>query len=381
MSWQLRTVIYDGKVPSQEDISGVSHGLLIRAAVHGGVQTIEFELADDYIDAYRWAYDHIGCKVYILDNGVTPPVAEGKIFEPAISQDGNRITAYGPWLAYCFSQVYNDTSSWVTTGTTSEQIKDMLTDDCPDVNSNQDNIDETSMNYFPWQPTNNAYPGNLISKLAALSDVSNAEWYFWLQSAPFAGTTPQDPIPWFKSAGNVPGLYTCWREDMAPGGLNLTPSLRELVNDLRVMYRDAVGTANQTASATDADSQARYGLRERYGMDLGLASATAAAQYRDMLLARYKDPQQSANFTLNTWLYDQWGGKWPLWRAIADFPFKLTVNDLIPDTTVLSHTLDHKRTFITLTCEYDYDRNTLTITPDTEDNRADALLARHRTFQ
>jgi len=257
----------------------------------------------------------------------------------------------------------------------------MLTNECPGVNSDQSNMDEPGTNNFPWQPTDNAYPGDLIPGLAALSDASNREWYFWLQSAPMFGTTPQNPIPWFKHAANVPGLYTCWREDMAPGGLNLTPSLRELVNDLRVMYRDAAGTQRQTASTTDADSQARYGLREKWDMDLGLASAAAAAQYRDLLLARYKDPQQSANFTLNTCLYDQWGGKWPLWRGIADFPFKFTVNDLIPDTTVLGHTLDNKRTFITLACEYDYDRNTLTITPDTEDNRADAILARHRMFQ
>jgi len=57
------------------------------------------------------------------------------------------------------------------------------------------------------------------------------------------------------------------------------------------------------------------------------------------------------------------------------------VNDLLPDSTVLGHTLDYKRTFITLAADYDYDSNTLRIVPDTEDNRADALLARHRMFQ
>jgi len=146
------------------------------------------------------------------------------------------------------------------------------------------------------------------------------------------------------------------------------------------MYRDAAGTQTQTASTTDADSISRYGTREAYDFDLGAASATAAAQYRDMLLARYKDPQQSASFTLNTWAYDQWGGRWPLWRVIADFPVKFTVMDLIPDSTVLGFTLDNKRTFITRAAEYNYDSNTLTLTPDTEDNRADGLLARHRMF-
>ena len=381
MTWGLTVGIQDIIVPGWQDISHIVRGLTIRAAIHGGVQTIEFEIDDDYVDAYRWAYDHIGAKVFVFDNGCNTPIAEGVIFEPAISQDGNRITAYGPWLAYMFSQVYNNTATWVAAGQTGAQIQAMLTNECPDVSTNQDNIDEPATNNFPWQPSDNAYPGDLIPGLAALSDANNAEWYFWLQSAPMTGTTPNDPTPWFKAADDVPSLYTCWREDMAPGGLDLTPSLRDLVNDARVMYRDAAGTHNQTASATDADSNARYGLRERWDYDLGSANAASAGQYRDLLLARFKDPQQAANFSLNTWAYDQYGGKWPLWRVIADFPCKFTVNDLIPDSTVLGHTLDNKRTFITLAAEYDYDSNTLSITPDTEDNRADAMLSRHRMFQ
>ena len=381
MSWGLRTAIYDGAFPSWEDITDITRGLTIRADVHGGVQTISFEIADDYIDAYRWAYEHIGAKVYLFDNAVTLPVAEAVIFEPGISQDGNHITAFGPWLAYMFSQVYNDTATWVAAGQTGAQIQDMLTNECPDISTNQDNMDEPATNNFPWQPSDNSYPGDLVSFLASLSDAANAEWYFWLQSAPLAGTTPAAPIPWFKTAADVPGLYTCWREDMAPGGLDLTPSLQQLVNDARVMFRNAAGIQNQTAAAADADSQARYGLRERWDYDLGSAPAVAAAQYRDLLLARFKDPQQVASFTLNTWAYDQWGGKWPLWRIIADFPVKFTVNDLIPDNVVLGHTLDNKRTFITLAAEYDYDRNTLTIVPDTQDSRADAMLARFRGLQ
>ena len=381
MTWGLRTYTYNAWMGPWEDITPFVRNLVLRSVIPGGLQAIEFDIADDYVDSYRWAYDHIGASFYAFDNAVNPPVAGGVLFESGISKSGNHVTIAGPWQAYCFSQVYNNTATWVAAGQTGAQIKAMLTNECPGVSTNQDNVDEPGTQNWPWQPTDNAYPGDLIPALIALSDATNAEWCFWLQSAPMAGTTPAAPIPWFKTATEVPGVYQAWREDMAPGGLNLTPSLRQLINDARVIYRDAAGTQNPTASAVDADSQARYGLRERWDMDLTKADAVAAAQYRDLLLARYKDPQQSASFTLNTWLYDQWGGKWPLWRAIADFPFKFTVNDLIPDSTVLGHTLDNKRTFITLAVEYSHDSNRLTITPDTEDNRADAMLARHRTFQ
>ena len=165
---------------------------------------------------------------------------------------------------------------------------------------------------------------------------------------------------------------------MAPGGLNLIPSLRDLGNDIRVIRISPDGVQRQTPSTTHVASIARYGRRERWDFDLGVADGTGTYQYRNALIAKYHDPQQSASFTVNTHLYDKWGGRWPLWRMIADFPTKFTVNDLIPDSTVLGFTLDYKRTFITLAAEYNYDSNRLTITPDTESNRADAILARYR---
>jgi len=380
MTWSLRTLVYDAQAPWQ-DITDVARGLLLRSALQGGLQSIEFEIADDWQDSYRWAIDHIGSKVYVFDNAVNPPVAEGRILDCSITEQGNTITAFGPWLAYCYNQVYNNTSDWYSSGQTGAQVDDILTDECPEVSTNQDNTDEPATNNFPWQPSGNRYPGDLIEQLAALSDSSNNAWYFWLRSAPLSGMTPNDPIPYFKAETSITQVYQCWREDMQPGGLELMPSLRDLANDVRVMYRNSAGRQRQTASTTDADSISRYWRKERYDFDLGLATATAANQYRNLLLARYKDIVQSASFTVNTWAYDQYGGKWPLWRVIADFPVKWTVNDLIPDSTVLGHTLDDKRTFITLAAEYDYDTNSLRIVPDTQDTRADALLARHRALQ
>jgi len=364
------------------EITEIINGLTLRSAIPGGLQQISFNIADDYVGAYRRAYDHIGTSIYVFDNACTPPVGEGIVLEPGISEAGNRIVVAGPWQAYCFSQVYNNTADWITAGQTGAQIEDILTNECPGISTDLDNIDEPGTNNFPWQPSDNSYPGDLIEFLMSLSDANNDEWYFWIQSAPMYGAAARSPIAWFKKATDVPGSFICWRENMSPGGLDLTPSLRDLANDVRAMWQDATGIQNQTGSVVDADSQARYGLRERWDYDLGKAPATAATQYRDLLLARFKDPQQSASFRLNSWIYDKWGGRWPSWRLIADFPCMFSVVDLIPDTL---HTtgfwLDNQRTFMTLAAEYNYDSNVLTVVPDTEDNRADAMLARHRGLQ
>jgi hypothetical protein len=381
MSWRMKVMTLGGNIDLWEDITEIARGLRIRAVLHGGVESIEFEIADDYVDAYRWAYDHIGADVYVFDNAANPPVAQGVILDPAISQRGTRIVAAGPFQAYCFRRVYNNTADWIAAGQTGAQLKDMLTDECPNISTNLTSVDEPGTTNAPWQPSDNSYPGDLIPGLAALSDANNASWYFWIHSAPMAGSIPTAPIAWFKAESKITRVYQAWRRDCSPGGLDLTSSLRYLANNVRAMYQDATGIQNQTASAADATSQGRWWLREAWDYDLGRATATAADQYRNLLLARYKDPQQSASFRLNTWLYDKWGNKWPLWRAIADFPFKFTLNDLIPHTAVLGHILDNKRTFITLAAEYDYDSNILTIVPDTEDNRADAMLARHRGLQ
>lgn len=377
MTWQLRTCLYD-RTGRWIDLTDQISNLRLRSSLPGGLQTIEFSIAETYENTFPWVYDHIGDRICVVDNMISPPVADGTIFEASISAGGNRVTVAGPWQAYMFSEHYNDAATWYGAGTTSEQILDMLTTKCPGINVNQDNVQETFTNNWPWQPVENKYPGDYVPYLASLSDANNAEWYFWIQSAPLIGMIPQPPIAFFREAIYVPGTYQCWRKDMAPGGLNLIPSLRDLGNDIRVLWINSRGVQRQTPSGTDADSQARYGLRERWNFDLGVAMGTAARQYRALLKQKYKNPQQSASFQLNTWAYGLAGEKWPLWRAIADFPTKWVVSDLYPDSSALYAALDYRRTFITLAAEYSYDSNRLTITPDTQSNRADAVLARYR---
>lgn len=376
MSWDLRVFNFNVGSTRWGDLTEIVKGLRVRAVLHGGVESIEFDYAGDYIDGWRWAYDHMGESIYLIDNHCDTPVAEGVIVEPEITEEGCHIMAVGPFLAYCFSQVYNDAATWVSPATTGVQVGFMLTAECPGINSNQANVDDPGTTNSPWQPVENRYPGDYIPFLAGLSDAFYNDWWFWIRSAPLAGTRPNEPIAWFKAAPDIPFLFTCSREDIAQ--IRISPSIRDLANSVRSFYTSAAGVQKITNEVIDATSIARYNRRERHDFDLGPAPATAAAQYTNLLLAKLKEPQQSASFVINTRIYNQWMGWLPLWRVIADFPVMFGVRDLIPDSTALNYELDGKRTFVTLAAEYDHDAQQLTITPDSESSRADAMLSRYR---
>lgn len=357
----------------EKDLTPYLSDVLISAALHGGVRDLELELSRGPIDAFQFAYEHIGKRIVIVDSDVEV-VAEGTIMAPSIVAGGNRVQCAGPFWDLCFRQVYNDTASWVASGTTSAQIKDMLTDDCPAVSSIQGSVRETSTDNYPWQPSDNAYPGQLISRLAAMSDASNREWSFWLRSASLIGGTPQLPVPHFDYMDWDFRSYWVSREDCAPGGLDISPSLVGLATDVRIMFRDAAGAQQQTTSATDADAAQFYFAREVWNPSIPTVPSAVADEYRDMYLARFKEPQQSMSFRLNTWLWDEAGSRWPLWKIIQRLPCNIGIRNLMPEVTALEG-VDWRQSFSVKAVRYSYARNVLEVTPDLEETTMENLLA------
>lgn len=83
--------------------------------------------------------------------------------------------------------------------------------------------------------------------------------------------------------------------------------LLAISNDVTVQYQTITyntnppvgGESTTTSAATDADSQARYGVLEQI-LSGGQGTATEMEQLRDTYLANYKDPQPSQRLQLNT---------------------------------------------------------------------------------
>lgn len=78
-------------------------------------------------------------------------------------------------------------------------------------------------------------------------------------------------------------------------GRVLSRDLGEVRNAVRVRYQTDSGSAETvTSEATDADSIDKYGTRQLVAKPDVFLNATSAAQYRDNLLARLKEPRTKA---------------------------------------------------------------------------------------
>lgn len=355
------------------DLSAKLEDVDMHVQQDGGLRGLEATVAVRPERTYEFLQNYIGKRLVILDQRLDV-VAEGTIMVLYATERGMRLSCVGPYWDACFRQVYNDTASWVDPCTTSQIIKAMLTAECPAVGSDQTDIGETNTDPSPWQTAENAYPGELIPRLAAMSDSQHREWYFYLKSAPLLFCEPQPPIPFFKYQSVE--LIDFWidRAQCPEGGLELSPSIMELANDVRVMYRDAAGSQQQTASVSDADSQSKYWLQEVHDVTIATVPAAVANQYRDLYLARYKDPQQSLAFRVTGWLRDSRQIRFPLWEMIKKFPCTVGIRDL--DATLPKiGSIDHKTTFAVAAARYSYARNELTIAPDLEEKTLENLLA------
>jgi hypothetical protein len=56
MTWNLRTVVYGGWMGPWDDITDMISGLTLRSELNGGLQSIEFDIGDKWVEAIlaRW---------------------------------------------------------------------------------------------------------------------------------------------------------------------------------------------------------------------------------------------------------------------------------------------------------------------------------------
>ena len=378
MQHQLLFYLYSSSYSSpvwKEEITDQVANVRLMWEIHGGIKTIELDLGLSWHDAWTWYSARHGQRLVVLDTMLDRPVAEGQIYGVGLAPWGARPVAMGPWQRLFDRLITDDPTD---TDTTSDVLKSWLTTYASIVNSDQSNIAETSTQVGEWIPRDGGeYLGDIVAKFAAMSDSGNRQWNFWLRSAAMSGVLPQSPVAYYQPQGDDADIdWQFWREDLAPGGVELERSIFDLANNVVVRYSDEDGEQQVAAAASDSASQSEYWQRD-VDESLGRATATPAEQYRNLYLSKFAQPILTQAFTLSApFVLDGNGHQWPLWRVLANGGGYVRVNDLEPNTSLFSVSVDHAQTGQITTAEYDYRNNNLRLVLDTEDNRLDAILAR-----
>ena len=346
--------------------------------IPGGAQAVEFNYDVDPITAYDFYVKNIGDRIVIADQFFDYPVAEGWIYGVALSPAGCSIMCRGPWFRHF--DLFDDTA-YPLTDTSSAILKASLTNFVPIISDDQDNIEETSFALDTdgtWELSNfGLYPGDLIPKLAAMSNSDLNQWNYWVRSAPFVGLTPQKPVAYFQEQVDDGSFnWQIFKRDIGRSGMTQNRNIEELANRVLIMYRDIDSNEHAlTVWASDADSQSRFWTREAV-ISGGQMVPDGADQYRDFTLAKLKAPMLQNQLTITApYILDSGGSRWPLWYPIKTGGGYLRINDLYPDTEIFSTSWDRKRIGQMMTLEYVDAENSLRVILDTEDSRVDALLA------
>lgn len=331
----------------------------------GGFHLCNFNLRCSLVEAWDWITNRQFYRLLISD--VTNTLWEGRINSLGIvpSRDQGTILKVGVVGYYAnlgdipYSTAYNAHASVV--------IKAVLTANCSQISSDQTHIDATdiTINSTSGNDYLDIYPQALFDKLLNFSDSTNGIWYFavWDNRVPYL----------FKKDGTTVKWYISLQDFVT---LELTHRAETLWNSAYAVYESG-GAVARTTVTNDTNSQTKYGVTRQYVVpDLGAVAVGNAQSYRDMILANYAQVYpRSTNMVLGNYVKDANGIRVPSYYVRAGDVIRIT--DLVPTSLNLdSNTLDSLRNFYLVETDYDIDSHQLTIVPDTDNMKLDAILAR-----
>jgi len=353
-----------------DELTGKVEHVRFGSALHGGFKDLAFDLPARLSDAWTWFYEE-GRKGYhfyrIVIQENTRLIWEGRVMDPSlrITPAGIvvHVVALGYWSA-CRDQMYRANTggmtNWTAGGphTADDVIKEMLTNDCPDISSDQSNISANTRDIVGINLENRKYPMDVIvDDLAPLADSDGTIWYFAIWDSRKA----------YWSARSLSSIT--WRTRLSEC---VDVELSQSASQLRNAVYPFAGTTEGTIQ-TDAGSLTLYPRRE---MGLLLPTSTNANTQSDAATAAASErgtPYQTQRFAISGKIWDSNGAEAPKWRVRAGDVIR--IEDLVPSSQS-SPTFDALRTFFILGADYDADRDVVSIQPDTAGRSLRGLLPR-----
>jgi hypothetical protein len=370
----LRVLLFDNNLSSPtllDDLTSRVENLRFATALHGGFKFATFSLAASLPEAWEYLAEagktsgrHFS-RLLISEEKRT--IWEGRITDVRFAYSGGeiglRITAQGYWGSLR-DQFYSDDdgsrTDWTSGSHTADDIiKEMLTEECPSINSDQSNIDANSRDIAGINLSARAYPQDIIiTKLAPISDSDNSMWFF---------SVWEDRIPYWKPRSIAILDYRIRLADTS--NLELNQSGIEMRNAIIPLRENTDGTFTEGTTVTNATSIAFYTRREMlFQLPIGSTANTQADAATTMAEERGY-PVQAQNFNISGHVYQALSGavgsnfnEVPKWRVRAGETIR--IDDLVPQT-IATPAFDRLRTFHIRETIYDADNDVLTIHPDT----------------
>ncbi len=330
--------------------------------INGGFYELNCLYPCDLVTAFDWYDNRLNYRLTVYEADVV--AWDGRIEEMEIRSDGLAITARGYWSA-CYDKPY--TSAIAGANNADVEIKAILTASCPDISTDQTQIDDPGI-AVGGNATGNTYPGNIFDQLASVGGTGGTLWDWYVY---------EDKIFEFH-ARNATTNWAVSMRDLAPDGVSLKRSLRQIWNSVYADYNVA-NTKLTTAEAADTDSQTKFGLTRRTYLSAGQVAAAHAEGQRSTFLTFHKNNPQESDLALNGWVYGADAGKvgvrCPLWRVRGGDVIR--GSGLVSDAAMIdSGAADALRIFHIAETRYDAQTNTLSIAPDRPEQTASRLLQR-----
>ena len=287
---------------------------------------------------------------------------EGRIMEAGIAWSGAnqslRLTAMGYWSSMRDQRVATVNYSGGT-NTVDSIIKTTLTAECPDISSDQSNIDTVAGNVNMTLDVDTFTADHIVNALAPLGDSSDNTYYFavWENRLPYYNARSVAEIDWEVPLSSIRNG-------------EITQSALQLRN-----AADAYDGSSRTASAANTDSQVLYPVRDQVVSVPSGTTSGRAEDARDRFLSERKDPQQSSRFTISGQMFRKASNRSDAGqRSAVRAGHVMRIIGLTGSAASIS--LDNVRTFFILETAYDALRDEVNVTPDKPPSSLSILLAR-----
>jgi hypothetical protein len=374
----LRVIVRDGYGATDAilaEFTGEFNVLTWTTRVHGGFGICSVAVPMDLPSIWEWLRreDRVGRHFAHLTVLEDQDVRyEGRLmdvwYDPGAPTLALHLEAAGYWNS-CRDQYYDAADSGNTNWRAGsnhfadEIIKEMLTDECPDVSTDQSNIESPALELAGIDLRDRAYPQDVIvSRIPHTSDGTD-QWYFAIW---------ENRIAYYSARSIANVHWTTKRSEFATGG-----RIGQNAYDMRNTITPVDSGTEGTETNDSATRPARYPKRELLvAVQTGLPSG-AENNEASRALAERKEPHQSQSFVIagSIWRTYNSGERFeaPLWRVRAGDVIR--VDDLLPFSAA-SPALDNLRTFFIIETRYDALRGILSVTPDRNANRLSSILAR-----